>query len=109
MACRTSGIEVSVDDFGTGYSALSYLKRFDVDYLKIDQSFVKSLTDDESDKAMVEAIIVMAHKLGIKTIAEGVETEAQRDLLLSFGCDFAQGYLYSKPIPATDFEKLLGK
>jgi len=107
MACRTSGIEVSVDDFGTGYSALSYLKRFDVDYLKIDQSFVKSLINDESDKAMVEAIIVMAHKLRIKTIAEGVETEAQRDLLLSFGCDFAQGYLYSKPIPASEFEKLL--
>ncbi len=107
LKCRNTGIEVSIDDFGTGYSALSYLKRFDIDYLKIDQSFVQSLTADSSDKALVEAIIVMAHKLGIRTVAEGVETEAQRDILLSFGCDYAQGYLYSRPVPVEEFERLL--
>ncbi len=107
LECRNHGIEVSIDDFGTGYSALSYLKQFDIDYLKIDQSFVRNLTSDESSKALVEAIIVMAHKLKIRTIAEGVETIEQRDLLHSFGCDFAQGYLYSRPVPASEFEKLL--
>ncbi len=101
------GIEVSIDDFGTGFSALSYLKQFDVDYLKIDQSFVRNLTENESDKALVEAIIVMAHKLGIKTIAEGVETIAQRDQLLMFGCDYIQGYLYSRPVSAIEFDQLL--
>ncbi len=107
LECRNSGIEVSIDDFGTGYSALSYLKQFHIDYLKIDQSFVRNLTREESDKALVEAIIVMAHKLGIKAIAEGVETIEQRDLLHAFGCDYAQGYLYSKPVQACEFEKLL--
>lgn len=107
LECRNSGIEVSIDDFGTGYSALSYLKQFHIDYLKIDQSFVRNLTGNESDKALVEAIIVMAHKLGIRAIAEGVETIEQRDLLASFGCDYAQGYLYSRPVPTSEFEKLL--
>ena len=109
LKCRNYGIEVSIDDFGTGYSALSYLKQFDIDYLKIDQSFVRNLTDEESDKALVEAIIVMAHKLGIKTIAEGVETKAQRDLLHAFGCDYAQGYFYSKPVPAIEFQKMIAR
>lgn len=107
IECRNYGIEVSIDDFGTGYSALSYLNQFDIDYLKIDQSFVRNLTTDKSSKALVEAIIVMAHKLGIKTIAEGVETEVQRDILQAFSCDFAQGYLYSRPVPAKEFEKLI--
>jgi diguanylate cyclase (GGDEF)-like protein/PAS domain S-box-containing protein len=106
---RNHGIEVSIDDFGTGFSALSYLKQFDIDYLKIDRSFVNSLTENDSDKALVEAIIVMAHKLGIKTIAEGVETEAQRDMLLAFDCDYAQGYLYSRPVPVVEFERLLNQ
>jgi len=105
--CMNNGIEVSIDDFGTGFSALSYLKQFHIDYLKIDQSFIRELTYDKSDKALVEAIIVMAHKLGIRTVAEGVETEAQRDLLISFGCDYAQGNLYSMPVCAEEFEKLL--
>ncbi len=109
IECRNYGIEVSIDDFGTGYSALSYLKQFDIDYLKIDQSFVRNLTTDESSKALVEAIIMMAHKLSIRTIAEGVETEEQRDLLASFDCDYVQGFLYSKPIPANEFEKLLAE
>jgi diguanylate cyclase (GGDEF)-like protein len=103
------GIEVSIDDFGTGFSALSYLKQFDIDYLKIDRSFVSNLIDNECDKALTEAIIMMAHKLGIKTIAEGVETEAQRNLLVAFGCDYVQGYFYSRPVPTEEFERLLAK
>jgi diguanylate cyclase (GGDEF)-like protein/PAS domain S-box-containing protein len=104
---RNRGIEVSIDDFGTGFSSLSYLKQFDIDYLKIDRSFIRSLVEDASDKALTEAIIVMAHKLSIKTIAEGIETEAQRDLLIQFGCDYAQGYLFAKPMTASAFEALL--
>ncbi|NNM81979.1 MAG: EAL domain-containing protein [Burkholderiales bacterium] len=102
---RDAGIQVSMDDFGTGYSSLSYIKQFDIDYLKIDQSFVRNLTPKPEDMALPEAIIVMAHKLGMKVIAEGVETELQRNLLVSSGCDYAQGYFYSKPVPADEFEK----
>ncbi|HEU0234691.1 MAG TPA: EAL domain-containing protein [Gallionella sp.] len=104
---RDAGIQVAVDDFGTGYSSLSYLKKFDIDYLKIDQSFVRDLVTDPDDMALSEAIIVMAHKLGLKVIAEGVETEAQRKLLTEACCDYAQGYLFSKPVPAEKFEELL--
>ncbi|HEU0219472.1 MAG TPA: EAL domain-containing protein [Gallionella sp.] len=104
---RDAGMQVSIDDFGTGYSSLSYLKKFDIDYLKIDQSFVRDLVTNPNDMALSEAIIVMAHKLGLKVIAEGVETEAQRGLLSAAGCDYAQGYLFSKPVPAEEFEALL--
>ena len=104
---RDAGMQVALDDFGTGYSSLSYLKKFDIDYLKIDQSFVRNMTPGSSDSALAEAIIVMAHKLGLKVIAEGVETEEQRDLLKQAGCNFAQGYLFSRPIPPEDFERLL--
>ncbi|MDT4330938.1 EAL domain-containing protein [Methylomonas sp. MED-D] len=103
MAFRDAGMQVAIDDFGTGYSSLSYLKKFDIDYLKIDQSFVRNLTEDSSDFALCEAIIVMAHKLGLKVIAEGVETERQRDLLKSIGCDYGQGYWFSPPVPAELF------
>jgi diguanylate cyclase (GGDEF)-like protein/PAS domain S-box-containing protein len=103
---RDAEVQVSIDDFGTGYSSLSYLKQFDIDYLKIDQSFVRNLDHDKNDLALCEAIIVMAHKLGIKVIAEGVETETQNQLLKDFGCDYGQGYLYSRPVPASDFEAL---
>jgi diguanylate cyclase (GGDEF)-like protein/PAS domain S-box-containing protein len=102
-----SGAKVSIDDFGTGFSALSYLKHFDVDYLKIDKSFIANLSEDDSDQALTEAIIDMAHKLGIQTIAEGVETGAQRDLLARFGCDYIQGHLYSRAVPREIFEVLL--
>jgi diguanylate cyclase (GGDEF)-like protein len=104
---RDAGIQVAIDDFGTGYSSLSYIKRFDIDYLKIDRSFVNNLETDPDNMALSEAIIVMAHKLGIKVIAEGVETEAQRAMLAAAGCDYAQGYLFSKPVPPEQFERLL--
>jgi EAL domain-containing protein (putative c-di-GMP-specific phosphodiesterase class I) len=96
-----------LDDFGTGYSSLAYLNRFDIDYLKIDQAFVHDLAPDSDELALCEAITVMAHKLGLQVIAEGVTTPLQRDLLLASGCDYAQGFLYSKPLPANDFEQLL--
>ena len=104
---RDAGIQVAIDDFGTGYSSLSYLNKFDIDYLKIDQSFTRNLQPNSSEMALSEAIIVMAHKLGLKVIAEGVETEQQRDLLRQAGCDYLQGYLFSKPLPADQFEAFL--
>jgi diguanylate cyclase (GGDEF)-like protein/PAS domain S-box-containing protein len=104
---RDAGIQVAIDDFGTGYSALSYLKRFDIDYLKIDQSFISNLALGSDDMALCEAIIVMAHKLGMEVIAEGVETEEQKNLLIEAGCNYAQGYLFSKPVTAEALEKLL--
>ena len=104
---RDAGIQVSLDDFGTGYSSLSYLKKFDIDYLKIDRSFVHNLEADSDDMALCEAIIIMAHKLGLKVVAEGIETESQRDLLLAAGCDFGQGYLFSRPLPAAELDRLL--
>ena len=103
MSFKEQGIEVSLDDFGTGYSSLAYLKHFDIDYLKIDRSFVSHLQPDSHDLVLCEAIIVMAHTLGIKVIAEGIETEQQRQLLLQIGCDYGQGYLFSKPLRADDF------
>jgi len=101
---RDAGIQVAIDDFGVGYSALSYLRRFDIDYLKIDQSFIRNLETEQNDLVLSEAIVVMAHKLGLKVTAEGVETEAQRQLLLNIGCDNGQGYLFARPQPAEEFE-----
>ena len=106
---RKAGIAVSLDDFGTGYSSLSYLKQFDIDYLKIDQSFVRDMASDASDFALCEAIIVMAHKLGISVIAEGIETSEQRILLGRMGCDYGQGFLFGKPIPAIEFGKRISR
>jgi diguanylate cyclase (GGDEF)-like protein/PAS domain S-box-containing protein len=105
---RDAGVKIAIDDFGTGYSAMSYLKRFDVDYLKIDQSFVRDITSDPGDLAVAQAIIAMAHALDIKTIAEGIETEEQYALLAEAGCDFGQGYLFARPLPAADFIRLIG-
>lgn len=104
---RDTGIQVAIDDFGTGYSSLSYLKKFDIDYLKIDKSFVHNLEIDNNNIALSEAIIMMAHKLGLKVIAEGVETEQQKQMLIDADCDYAQGYLYARPVPADEFEALL--
>jgi diguanylate cyclase (GGDEF)-like protein/PAS domain S-box-containing protein len=103
-----AGARVSIDDFGTGFSSLAYLKHFDVDYLKIDKSFIDTLDSHEgNDTALVEAIVDLAHRLGIRTIAEGVERESQRELLTRFGCDYIQGYLYSPAVDGAAFEALL--
>jgi len=104
---RDAGVQVAIDDFGTGYSSLSYLNKLDIDYLKIDQSFTRNLKAGSSDMALSEAMIVMAQKLGVSVIAEGVETEEQRALLVQAGCDYAQGYLFSRPVPARAFEQWL--
>lgn len=104
LGYRDAGVQVAIDDFGTGYSSLTYLKKFDIDYLKIDRIFVAHLETDTNDQALCEAIIVMAHKLGLKVIAEGVETAGQRDILQRAGCDFAQGFFYARPAPAAEFE-----
>jgi diguanylate cyclase (GGDEF)-like protein len=99
---RQAGIGLSLDDFGTGYSSLSYLKKFDIDILKIDQAFVRNLTAGSDDMALCNVIIVMAHTLGLKVVAEGVETQEQCDLLAAAGCDYGQGYLFARPTPAAD-------
>ena len=108
IALRDAGMQVSLDDFGTGYSSLSYLQRFEIDYIKIDQSFVRHLIPASTDLALCKAIIVMAHELGMKVIAEGIETDSQRELLLAAGCDYGQGYLFARPMPAKDFEAFFG-
>ncbi len=102
-----SGALLSIDDFGTGYSSMGYLTKLDVDFLKLDQSFVHGLLKDPTNTIIVETIIAMGHKLGLKIVAEGVETEQQRDWLISHKCDYAQGYLMSEALPLNVFEKLL--
>ncbi len=99
------GVRLSVDDFGTGYSALSYLKSYPFDSLKIDRSFVKDVMTESEDAALVTAIITMAHSLGLKVVGEGVEDSAQLNFLRNKGCDFAQGYYYNRPVPEQDFSE----
>lgn len=103
----SAGVQVAIDDFGTGYSSLAYLKEFDIDYLKIDQSFTQKISSGSNEKALSHAIVLMAQQLGLRVIAEGIETPEQRDFLKSMGCDFGQGYLFSKPLPADEFETLM--
>ncbi|MEK9133292.1 MAG: EAL domain-containing protein, partial [Pseudomonadota bacterium] len=104
---HTHGAAFSMDDFGTGYSSLSYLKRFPIDTLKIDQSFVRDIPTDPDDAAIAQAIIAMAHSLGIRVIAEGVETAKQLAFMRAHRCDGMQGYYFSKPVPAEAMTKLL--
>jgi EAL domain-containing protein (putative c-di-GMP-specific phosphodiesterase class I) len=101
------GIKLAIDDFGTGQSSLTYLKRFPLDQLKIDQSFVKYITKDEEDDAIVKAVIALANALKLDIIAEGVETKEQLEFLVANGCDNIQGYYYSKPTDANSMKKLL--
>lgn len=104
-----NGIAISIDDFGTGYSSLSYLKRLPLSELKIDKSFVNGLGQDKEDEAIALAIISLASALGLKTVAEGVETQAQLAWLEQQGCHMAQGYLLAKPLPLSEFEDLLAR
>lgn len=102
-----ANIEISIDDFGTGYSALGYLKKFNVDYVKLDRSFVQHVESDQDNMVLCEAIIDMAHRLRIKVVAEGIETQAQERLLKQFRCDYGQGYLFAKPTNIVEFEEFL--
>lgn len=109
LMLRDAGIQVALDDFGTGYSSLSYLQKLDIDYLKIDRSFVEDLYPGSDALALCEAIIAMAHRLKLKVIAEGIETEEQYTLLKTAGCDYAQGFFLSKPLTVSEFEVYMGK
>ncbi|MGB5716675.1 MAG: EAL domain-containing protein, partial [Gammaproteobacteria bacterium] len=106
-ALHSSGIRISIDDFGTGYSSLSHLKRFPINTVKIDRSFIRDITSDPDDAAIVGAIIVMAHNMELRVIAEGVETQQQLDFLHSLQCDEIQGFLFSPPVPHHEAYALL--
>jgi EAL domain-containing protein (putative c-di-GMP-specific phosphodiesterase class I) len=103
------GVVISIDDFGTGFSSLSYVKRLPVDRLKIDQSFIREIISDPSDRAIVSAIVNLAHSLRMEVVAEGVETAEQLDCVRAVGCDAIQGYYFGKPMAATQFENFISK
>lgn len=104
---KESGVQFSMDDFGTGYSSLAYLKKLPLDQLKIDQSFVSEIDTDPDDATIVQTIVAMAKNLDMEVIAEGVESELQRNFLIECGCLNFQGYLFGKPLPLAEFELLL--
>ncbi|WP_422126460.1 putative bifunctional diguanylate cyclase/phosphodiesterase [Thioalkalivibrio sulfidiphilus] len=106
LRLRQQGVRIAIDDFGTGYSSLAYLKQLPIDMLKIDRSFIKDVPGDPGDCAIVETIIAMAHRLGLATVAEGVETEEQEDYLLAIGCERLQGYRYARPLDPVSLERL---
>ena len=101
---REAGIRIYLDDFGTGYSSLSYLKRFPVDVLKVDKSFVRDIHSDPGDRTLVEAVVAMARSLGMQVVAEGVENPEQLALLRQMNCRYAQGYHFSRAVPAHEFD-----
>jgi EAL domain-containing protein (putative c-di-GMP-specific phosphodiesterase class I) len=103
------GISFAIDDFGTGYSSLQYLKQLPLDSLKIDRAFIKDLPGNESDAAIATATIAMAHSLGLKVVAEGVETVEQLNFLKKYDCEFIQGYLFSKPVDQDAFSRMLAQ
>lgn len=107
-AFQEAGIDLAIDDFGTGYASMAYLQKYHVDFLKIDQSFVRDMTSNRNSRTIVEGVIAMAHKLGLQVIAEGIETPEQRDTLQAIGCDYGQGFLFSKPLPVNNFQQLIG-
>ncbi len=104
---KSLGVTIALDDFGTGYSSLSYLQKFPIDHLKIDKSFIQHIDSRPGDVAITQAIVALSHGLGIRVIAEGVETSRQNELLVGLDCDYIQGYLYSPPVPAVRFEEML--
>jgi EAL domain-containing protein (putative c-di-GMP-specific phosphodiesterase class I) len=106
-ALKALGVEIAIDDFGTGYSSLSYLQQFPFDILKIDRCFIRNITENSNNAAITKAIIEMAKNLSLKLIAEGVETEAELSFVCKHKCDGMQGYLFSRPVPAHEFEHLL--
>jgi diguanylate cyclase (GGDEF)-like protein/PAS domain S-box-containing protein len=104
-ALKALGVQIAIDDFGTGYSSLAYLKRFEIDILKVDQSFVRGMLDDSADAAIVHAVIALGHTLGFKVVAEGVENLPTAQTLTALGCDELQGYCFSRPLPVAAFEE----
>jgi len=106
---RDAGFRIYMDDFGTGYSSLSYLKRFPIDVVKVDKSFIRDMNEENNDRVLVQAIIAMSHALGLQVVAEGVENECQISLLRQMGCRYGQGYYFSKPIPVNEFDLLKQK
>jgi len=106
-ALKDMGVRLAIDDFGTGYSSLAQLKRFPIDTLKVDRSFIRELPSDSEDKAIAEAIIAMGKTLSLTVVAEGVETREQQEFLRERACDQMQGFFFSKPVPAADFAELL--
>jgi EAL domain-containing protein (putative c-di-GMP-specific phosphodiesterase class I) len=104
---RSLDVELAVDDFGTGYSSLAYLKLLPIQTLKIDKSFIRDLEHNADDAAISAATLALAHRLDLQVVAEGVETELQRDFLISHQCDYLQGYLFSKPLPASEVPRFL--
>ncbi|HKJ70149.1 MAG TPA: EAL domain-containing protein, partial [Gammaproteobacteria bacterium] len=104
---KAMGVRVAIDDFGTGYSSLNYLKRFPIDVLKVDQSFVRDVTFDSEDAAIARSVIALAHNMRLTVVAEGVETAAHLGFFRDEGCEEVQGFYFSRPVPADEFGGLL--